>query len=127
LFKDPRVIIVCVAGVVAGFVLAALIFGRPWHLPPNWGISRPGSRSSWAGLRPGSSCASYGSSSRSSMRTASGAASATSRGGRGDIVGVQPGAVIDSFKNDKRFIVLEDGELAELPDEGWATLPDDNR
>jgi hypothetical protein len=22
---------------VAGFVLAMLIFGRPWHLPPNWG------------------------------------------------------------------------------------------
>jgi hypothetical protein len=46
---------------------------------------------------------------------------------RGNIVGVQPGAVIDSIQNGKRFLVLEDGEFAELPDEGWATLPDDDR
>jgi hypothetical protein len=45
----------------------------------------------------------------------------------GNIVGVQPGAVIDSIQNGKRFLVLEDGEFAELPDEGWATLPDDGR
>ena len=45
----------------------------------------------------------------------------------GNIVGVQPGAIIDSFKNNKRFQVAEDGELVELPDEGWATIPDDDR
>jgi hypothetical protein len=45
----------------------------------------------------------------------------------GNIVGVQPGAIIDSFKNNKRFQVTEDGELVELPDEGWATIPDDDR
>src|SRR5258708_6187044 len=43
------------------------------------------------------------------------------------VVGVQPGVVIDSFKSGKRFQVLEDGELVELPDEGWATIPDDDR
>lgn len=46
---------------------------------------------------------------------------------RGNIVGVQPGAIIDSFKSGKRFVVLEDGDLAELPDGGWATIPDDDR
>ncbi|HEY5357271.1 MAG TPA: hypothetical protein VIJ82_06200 [Streptosporangiaceae bacterium] len=45
----------------------------------------------------------------------------------GNIVGVQPGAVIDIIPNGKRFQVLQDGELAELPDEGWATIPDDER
>jgi len=45
----------------------------------------------------------------------------------GNIVGVQPGVVIDSFKSGERFQVLEDGELVELPDEGWATIPDDDR
>jgi hypothetical protein len=45
----------------------------------------------------------------------------------GNIVGVQPGAIIDSFKNGKRFVVGEDGELIELPDEGWTTIPDDDR
>ena len=45
----------------------------------------------------------------------------------GSIVGIKPGVVIDNLKNDKRFIVAEDGELVELPDEGWATLPDDDR
>jgi hypothetical protein len=44
-----------------------------------------------------------------------------------NIVGVQPGAIIDSFKNNKRFQVAEDGELFELPDEGWATIPDGDR
>lgn len=46
---------------------------------------------------------------------------------RGNIVGVQPGVIIDNFKSGKRFLVYEDGELAELPDEGWATIPDDDR
>jgi hypothetical protein len=45
----------------------------------------------------------------------------------GNIVGVQPGVIIDSFKSGKRFQILEDGELVELPDEGWATIPDDDR
>lgn len=45
----------------------------------------------------------------------------------GSIVGITPGVVIDNLKNDKRFIVTEDGELVELPDEGWATLPDSDR
>lgn len=45
----------------------------------------------------------------------------------GNIVGVQPGVTIDSLKNDKRFTVDEDGELVELPDEGWPTIPDDDR
>jgi hypothetical protein len=35
--------------------------------------------------------------------------------------------IIDSFKSGKRFLVEEDGELVELPDEGWATIPDDDR
>ena len=43
------------------------------------------------------------------------------------IVGVQPGVTIDSLENGKRFRVAEDGELIELPDEGWATIPDDDR
>lgn len=45
----------------------------------------------------------------------------------GSIVGVQPGVIIDSFKNGKRFLVAEDGDLVELPNEGWATIPDDDR
>jgi hypothetical protein len=45
----------------------------------------------------------------------------------GNIVGVQPGAIIDSSENGRRFVVGEDGELIELPDEGWTTIPDDDR
>jgi hypothetical protein len=45
----------------------------------------------------------------------------------GNIVGVQPGVIIDSFKNGKRFLVAEDGELVELPEGGWAIIPDDDR
>jgi hypothetical protein len=45
----------------------------------------------------------------------------------GNIVGVQPGAIIDSFRSGKRFQVLEDGELFELPDNGRATIPDGDR
>jgi hypothetical protein len=45
----------------------------------------------------------------------------------GSIVGVQPGVIIDSFKSGKRFQVLENGEFIELPDQGWATIPDDDR
>ena len=37
LLKDRRVITSAVVGLVAGFLIAALIFGKPWHLPPNWG------------------------------------------------------------------------------------------
>jgi len=44
----------------------------------------------------------------------------------GTIVGVQPGVVIDSCKNNKRFLVAEDGDLVERPDEGWATIPDED-
>jgi hypothetical protein len=46
---------------------------------------------------------------------------------QGNLVGLQAGAVLDIFPNNKRFQVLQDGELAELPDEGWVTLPDDGR
>lgn len=46
---------------------------------------------------------------------------------RGSIVGVQPGVIIDSFKSGKRFQVLEDGGFIELPNQGWATIPDDDR
>lgn len=35
--KDARVITLTVASAVAGFLIAGLIFGKPWHLPPNWG------------------------------------------------------------------------------------------
>jgi hypothetical protein len=45
----------------------------------------------------------------------------------GSIVGVYPGVIIDNLKNDKRFLVAEDGEFIELPDEGWADIPDDGR
>ena len=34
---DGRVLIVCGACLLAGFVLGMLIFGSPWHLPPAWG------------------------------------------------------------------------------------------
>jgi hypothetical protein len=44
---------------------------------------------------------------------------------KGNIVGVQPGAIIDSFESGKRYLVLDDGSFAELPDEGWETVPDD--
>jgi hypothetical protein len=45
----------------------------------------------------------------------------------GSIVGVYPGVIIDNLKNDRRFLVAEDGEFIELPDEGWADIPDDDR
>jgi hypothetical protein len=35
--KDLRVIGLAVICVFMGFLVAALIFGKPWHLPPNWG------------------------------------------------------------------------------------------
>ena len=35
--KDLRRIIPAAGCAVAGFLLAALLFGAPWHLPPNWG------------------------------------------------------------------------------------------
>jgi hypothetical protein len=35
--KDGRVIALAAACLVAGFLLAAMIFGEPWHLPPAWG------------------------------------------------------------------------------------------
>jgi hypothetical protein len=44
----------------------------------------------------------------------------------GAIVGVQPGVIIDSLENNKRFLVARDGDLVELPDEGWATIPDED-
>ena len=37
LIKDRRVIASAAVGLVAGFLIAALIFGKPWHLAPNWG------------------------------------------------------------------------------------------
>jgi hypothetical protein len=37
LFKDRRVIASAVVGLIAGFLIAAIIFGKPWHLPLNWG------------------------------------------------------------------------------------------
>jgi hypothetical protein len=37
LLKDRRVIASAAIGLIAGFLIAALIFGKPWHLPPNWG------------------------------------------------------------------------------------------
>ena len=35
--KDGRVIAAAVIAFVAGFVLALVIFGKPWHLEPDWG------------------------------------------------------------------------------------------
>lgn len=35
--KDWRVLVFSVACTIAGFVVAMLIFGAPWHLPPDWG------------------------------------------------------------------------------------------
>jgi len=35
--KDGRVIVLALVCTVAGFIAAALIFGKPWHLPPDWG------------------------------------------------------------------------------------------
>lgn len=37
LLKDLRVCGLIAGGVLFGFVVALLIFGSPWHLPPNWG------------------------------------------------------------------------------------------
>jgi hypothetical protein len=37
LFKDIRVIASAAIGLVVGFLIAALVFGKPWHLLPNWG------------------------------------------------------------------------------------------
>lgn len=36
-FKDGRVIALCIGCFFAGFLIAMLIFGAPWHLPPAWG------------------------------------------------------------------------------------------
>lgn len=35
--KDWRVIVFGIGCALAGFLVALLIFGEPWHLPPNWG------------------------------------------------------------------------------------------
>jgi hypothetical protein len=35
--QDNRVITLAAVCVVAGFLVAMLIFGQPWHLPPDWG------------------------------------------------------------------------------------------
>lgn len=35
--KDWRVRALAVGCLIVGFLVAALIFGKPWHLPPNWG------------------------------------------------------------------------------------------
>lgn len=35
--KDRRVVVFGVGCAIAGFLVALLIFGDPWHLPPNWG------------------------------------------------------------------------------------------
>jgi hypothetical protein len=35
--KDWRVATLAVGCAVAGFLVATFIFGKPWHLPPNWG------------------------------------------------------------------------------------------
>jgi hypothetical protein len=35
--KDRRVIVLGIGCALAGFMLALLIFGDPWHLPPDWG------------------------------------------------------------------------------------------
>jgi hypothetical protein len=35
--RNWRVIVLAVVCGVAGFVIAMLLFGAPWHLPPNWG------------------------------------------------------------------------------------------
>lgn len=36
-FKDRRVIVLGIGCALAGFLVALLIFGKPWHLPPDWG------------------------------------------------------------------------------------------
>src|ERR1022692_1393939 len=35
--KDRRVIVFGIGCALAGFLAALLIFGKPWHLPPDWG------------------------------------------------------------------------------------------
>src|ERR1700733_1572495 len=35
--KKPSIVVPAVSGALVGFLLAMLIFGQPWHLPPNWG------------------------------------------------------------------------------------------
>jgi hypothetical protein len=35
--KERRVIVFGIGCALAGFLVALLIFGDPWHLPPNWG------------------------------------------------------------------------------------------
>jgi hypothetical protein len=35
--KNWRVLVLAALCAGAGFVIAMLIFGSPWHLPPNWG------------------------------------------------------------------------------------------
>ena len=34
---DPQALILAIGCLIVGFLVAALIFGKPWHLPPNWG------------------------------------------------------------------------------------------
>jgi hypothetical protein len=35
--KDRRVIVFGIGCALAGFLVALLVFGKPWHLPPDWG------------------------------------------------------------------------------------------
>lgn len=35
--KDRRVIVLGIGCAMVGFLVALLIFGKPWHLPPDWG------------------------------------------------------------------------------------------
>lgn len=35
--KDWRVVLLAVGCTLVGFLFAALLFGKPWHLPPAWG------------------------------------------------------------------------------------------
>jgi hypothetical protein len=36
-FREPKVIALCAACLVVGFLAAALLFDKPWRLPANWG------------------------------------------------------------------------------------------
>lgn len=36
-FRKPKVIVLAAACLVVGFLAAVLIFGKPWHLPADWG------------------------------------------------------------------------------------------
>lgn len=35
--QDMRIVLLAIGCVFAGFLIATLIFGTPWHLPPAWG------------------------------------------------------------------------------------------